>query len=103
MEFVERDYNHPSIVAWVTSNESWGMRNIRSDIQLQNFSNYLIYLAKALDRTRPVSGNDGWEQTEHTDIVGIHDYELMPETLYKYQDMEKLLDGISEKTANYGR
>ncbi len=97
MEFVERDYNHPSIVAWVTSNESWGMRNIRSDIQLQNFSNYLIYLAKALDRTRPVSGNDGWEQTEHTDIVGIHDYELMPETLYKYQDMEKLLDGISER------
>lgn len=33
----------------------------------------LYYLTKALDSTRPVIGNDGWEHTLN-DIHGIHDY-----------------------------
>ena len=28
LRFVERDYNHPSIVTWVPVNESWGVRQI---------------------------------------------------------------------------
>jgi hypothetical protein len=33
----------------------------------------LYHLTKALDPTRPVIGNDGWEHTE-ADIWGVHDY-----------------------------
>jgi len=34
----------------------------------------LYHLTKALDPSRPVVGNDGWESIA-TDIVGIHDYD----------------------------
>ena len=30
-EFIQRDYNHPSIVCWVPLNESWGVRNIEQN------------------------------------------------------------------------
>lgn len=96
MEFVERDYNHPSVITWVTGNESWGIRNVKTETQLQDFSNLLIYTAKALDKTRPVSGNDGWEQTEQTDIMALHDYGLMPETIWKYDDMRGVIGGVAE-------
>jgi beta-galactosidase/beta-glucuronidase len=96
-EFIERDYNHPSIITWVTANESWGMRNIKTDHSQQSFSNMLYYQAKALDKTRPVSGNDGWEQTEHTDILALHDYELMPETEGKYECLEDILYSQAER------
>lgn len=73
MEFINRDYNHPCIVTWVPLNESWGVRNIFKDNNQQNFALGLYYLTKALDGTRLVSTNDGWEQV-HADICGIHDY-----------------------------
>jgi beta-galactosidase/beta-glucuronidase len=73
-EFVNRDYNHPSIVTWVPINESWGVWNIRTDKRMQAFSKALYSLTKALDGTRLVSSNDGWEQVE-SDICAIHDYE----------------------------
>ncbi|MBE5982880.1 MAG: glycoside hydrolase family 2 [Paenibacillaceae bacterium] len=96
-EFIERDYNHPSIITWVTVNESWGMRNIRTDSSQQSLANMLYYQAKALDRTRLVSGNDGWEQTENTDILALHDYELMPENTGKYESMEDIMNGHAER------
>ncbi len=73
MDFIKRDYNHPSIITWVPLNESWGVREIYNHEQQQRLSNTLFQLSKAMDGTRLVSGNDGWEQT-HTDIVAIHDY-----------------------------
>ncbi len=73
MEFINRDYNHPSIIAWVPLNESWGVREIYNNERQQRLSNTLFQLCKAMDDTRLVSGNDGWEQT-FTDIVAIHDY-----------------------------
>ncbi|WP_349672262.1 glycoside hydrolase family 2 TIM barrel-domain containing protein [Lacrimispora sp.] len=96
-EFIERDYNHPSIITWVTVNESWGMRNIKTDSSQQSLANMLYYQAKALDRTRLVSGNDGWEQTENTDILALHDYELMPENTGKYESMEDIINGHAER------
>lgn len=72
-DFINRDYNHPCIVTWVPLNESWGVRNIFIDKKQQNFAVGLYYLTKALDGTRLVSTNDGWEQV-HADICGIHDY-----------------------------
>ena len=71
--FIRRDYNHPSIIAWVPLNESWGVRQIYTDRRQQALARLLYHTAKALDGTRMVSVNDGWEQVE-TDICALHDY-----------------------------
>lgn len=99
MEFIERDFNHPCLIAWVPVNESWGVRNVKSNRQQQYYTDLMVALIKALDPTRSVSGNDGWEQTEQTDIFAIHDYGLMPETLHKYDQMEEILTGKAEHRA----
>ena len=71
---VERDASHPSIVTWVPFNESWGIQHVVSDPAQQAYARALVDLTRALDPSRPVIGNDGWEQQE-TDVVTIHDYE----------------------------
>lgn len=97
--FIGRDYNHPSIVVWVPLNESWGVRNIFIDKNQQNFARSLYYLTKALDGTRLVSTNDGWEQIDG-DICAIHDYRAWGDDFkQKYEDKESILSG----TANGGR
>lgn len=96
IEFIERDFNHPSIVVWVPINESWGIRNVVGDKNQQSYEKLMINLIKAYDQTRPVSGNDGWEQTSDTDIIALHDYSLMAESIYRYDDMDKLLAGAAE-------
>jgi hypothetical protein len=73
-EVIERDRNHPCIVAWVPVNESWGVPDAVRRPQQRAAIRALAELTRALDPTRPVSANDGWETTGG-DIVGIHDYE----------------------------
>jgi len=101
MSFIERDYNHPSIVVWVPLNESWGVRNIFTDRNQQSFARALYFIAKAMDSTRLVSTNDGWELVE-TDICGIHDYSPWAENLApKYLDKEKLLESSTGRRMLY--
>ena len=71
---VERDASHPSIATWVPFNESWGIQHVVDDPAQQAYARALTDLTRALDPSRPVITNDGWEQ-QHTDIVTIHDYE----------------------------
>ncbi len=73
LEAIRRDYNHPSIIAWVPLNESWGVPAIRNCKKQQAHCLSLYYAAKAEDNTRLVVGNDGWEQTE-TDLCTLHQY-----------------------------
>lgn len=82
-EFIRRDFNHPSIIAWVPLNESWGVPQIVSNKRQQNTASMLYYLTKAADGTRICSGNDGWEQM-HTDVCGLHDYTSSKEMLQKH-------------------
>ena len=80
LEFIRRDFNHPSIIAWVPLNESWGVRAIATNLRQQMTASMLYYLTKAADGTRLCSGNDGWEQLQ-TDICALHDYSAEKQTL----------------------
>ncbi|MGL4696579.1 glycoside hydrolase family 2 protein [Enterococcus larvae] len=73
VEIIERDYNHPSLVTWVPLNESWGIPDIHLNLQQQSFSRSMYNFLHALDTTRLVISNDGWEMTE-TDVCAIHNY-----------------------------
>lgn len=73
IEIIERDYNHPSVVAWVPLNESWGIPNVRDNGQQQHHSLTMYHLIHSLDTTRLVVSNDGWELTK-TDICAVHNY-----------------------------
>jgi len=72
-DFIDRDFNHPSIITWTPLNESWGVRRIYRHPRQQATGRMLYHLAKALDGTRLVSTNDGWEQVE-SDYCALHDY-----------------------------
>jgi beta-galactosidase/beta-glucuronidase len=73
MELIRRDRSHPAVVVWVPVNESWGMQDIASSPAQQNFARSLASLTRALDPSRPVVSNEGWEHID-SDILGLHDY-----------------------------
>ncbi|WP_229411178.1 MULTISPECIES: glycoside hydrolase family 2 TIM barrel-domain containing protein [unclassified Massilia] len=79
-ELVERDISHPCIVAWVPTNESWGVPELMNDRRQVDFVRALYHMTRALDGTRPVVGNDGWEMP-CGDLVCVHDYEQDPRIL----------------------
>ena len=80
LEAIERDYNHPCVVTWVAFNESWGVPDLPLSSEQRHAVRALYHLAKALDATRPVVGNDGWEHVV-TDLLTMHDYHPDAETL----------------------
>ena len=79
---MERDISHPCIICWVPFNESWGVPDLPTVPAQREFVKGIYHLTKAFDPNRPVIGNDGWEMIL-TDIVAIHDYERVPETVTK--------------------
>ncbi|WP_234435868.1 glycoside hydrolase family 2 protein [Streptomyces sp. NRRL S-813] len=93
---VRRDRSHPSIVTWVPVNESWGASDIPHDLAQRHYSLALAHLTRALDPTRPVMSNEGWEHTD-SDILGVHDYSSDPRVLTRrYGDaaaFDRLLAG----------
>lgn len=107
-ELILQLYNHPSVIVWVPLNESWGVRKILTDTRQKDYARALYRLTKAIDPTRLVSTNDGWEQVEETDIIGIHDYSPSSKTwAVKYErenlpelfPMARRLMGYGEKLA----
>jgi hypothetical protein len=80
VELVRRDRSHPSVIAWVPINESWGVQDIAVSAAQQHFSRGIAELTRALDPSRPVISNDGWEHVD-SDIVGLHDYTTDPERI----------------------
>lgn len=73
-EAVERDRSHPCIVTWVPLNESWGVQHIANDQSIRDYARAIFHLTKALDPSRPVVSNDGWEHLD-SDLWTVHDYE----------------------------
>jgi hypothetical protein len=86
---ISRDVSHPSIVAWVPFNESWGVPDLPDSPSQRHYVQALYHLTKTLDPTRPVIGNDGWESVA-TDIIGIHDYDDQPERIARRYLIEEI-------------
>lgn len=81
-EILRQKYNHPCIVAWLPFNESWGIRGVGTEREMQTFADAVYMLTKAYDPFRPVVTNDGWENVK-TDYVTVHNYEQDPNVLYR--------------------
>jgi len=89
---VRRDFNHPSIIAWVPVNESMGFPQLAQQHAGQYaFIERMVRTTRRLDDTRPVIDNDGWEHTDIADVCAIHDYSPSSEVLVKRY--EKTLSG----------
>ena len=90
LKVLDRDASHPSVVAWVVFNESWGVPDLPLIDEQRQFVKAMYHLTHAFDPTRPVVGNDGWEHVI-TDIFSIHDYEARPQAIRdRYADREAL-------------
>ena len=101
-EVIERDSSHPCIVVWVPINESWGVPNLTEASAHRHFVQTMYHLTKSLDPTRPVIGNDGWENSA-TDMIGIHDYDNDPVTLAKRYGPEVKVHDLFEVSRPGGR
>jgi len=97
MEAIKRDISHPCIVTWVPLNESWGVPDLPNNAAHRNYVRALYFLTRTLDPTRPVIGNDGWENVA-TDMIGIHDYSDNPDELFtRYGNFESASQVIARK------
>ena len=80
--------NFTSILCYVPFNESWGVREVGTSQEQQNFARSLYYMTKSIDGDKLISANDGFENVTPTDIIGIHDYDIAKTEQFpkKYQD-----------------
>ncbi len=102
LEAIERDYNHPCVVTWVCFNESWGVPDLPLSAEQRHAVRALYHLAKALDATRPVVGNDGWEHVV-TDLLTIHDYHPAAETLSARYGTAEASQRTAQERLEHGR
>lgn len=92
-EAIARDRNHPCIITWVPVNESWGIGGAGAH-RGPGDVDYLLalhHLTKALDTTRLVVSNDGWEHAA-TDLLTLHDYGSAAHLRRRFADAESALN-----------
>jgi beta-galactosidase/beta-glucuronidase len=97
---IERDRDHPCVVAWVPMNESFGFDRPLQDRLVATFLNRLYALAHQLDGTRPVVSNDGWEHAR-TDLCTLHDYGAAAELGRRYRTLAAALEPSSRPRPPY--
>ena len=92
LAMIERDMNHPSIVAWGCYNEDWGIEHLWTERERMTRLASLVAEVRQLDPTRLVVDNSGWAHVA-TDINDYHEYFSLPE---QAPALEARLDEILE-------
>jgi hypothetical protein len=87
---LERDRNHPSIIAWTIINEDWGMRLVENAEHRQWLKDTYDWL-KAKDPTRLVVDNSACFPNFHvkSDLNDFHYYRSVPERRQEWDDITK--------------
>ena len=80
-EIINTARKFTSVVTYVPLNESWGVRKALTSREQQSFASSLYHVTKAIDPSRLVSTNDGWENMSDSDILAIHDYSSLGKEL----------------------
>lgn len=97
VKIVRQNRSHPSIINWVPFNESWGIQHGTHDPAQRAYSVALTNITRALDPSRPVISNDGWEHSD-SDIWTLHDYEadggVLHERYGSRESIEAMIRGI---------
>lgn len=97
VEIIRQYRSHPSIVTWVPFNESWGIQHGAHDPAQRAYAVGLTNITRALDPSRPVISNDGWEHSD-SDLWTFHDYEASGEVLRERyatrESLERMIHGV---------
>ena len=96
---IERDRSHPCIVGWIPFNESCGVLNLPTHGEQRHYLQSVALLTSALDPSRLVITNDGWEGIGG-DVIGIHDYDDNPASLARRYAPEHLAATLTNYAAN---
>jgi hypothetical protein len=80
-------------VTWVPINESWGVQDLAGSRAQREFVQALTSLTRALDSSRPVVSNDGWEHVD-SDIMSLHDYSNDPELIRSRYASRQSVDAV---------
>ena len=97
---VEQLRSHPCVIVWVPFNESWGVKQVRTDRVQQRFVNEIYYMTKDLDPSRLCVCNDGWEHTIG-DLLTIHDYDQDGARLN--EDFDALEKALADRWGHHPR
>ncbi|MFD0460907.1 glycoside hydrolase family 2 protein [Microvirga aerilata] len=91
---LERDFNHPSIIAWTIINEDWGTQ-LPEDEDHRRWLADMYDWMKALDPTRLVVDNSPCQPNFHvkSDVNDYHYYRCLPERRAEW-------DALTEEFAN---
>jgi hypothetical protein len=98
-ELVLRDRDHPCVVSWVPENESFGLDGVEPAVRSE-FTSRLRRMTHALDSSRAVVSNDGWEHSV-SDLCTVHDYSPPADLARRYRSLESALDGSAAGHAIY--
>ena len=83
---VNRDYNHPSIIAWTPFNETYGGASANKELHDIHVRN-VVNTTRFLDPARPVNDCSGYVHVD-TDIYTVHDYDQNHESFSdRYLDL----------------
>jgi beta-galactosidase/beta-glucuronidase len=98
-EAVLRDRDHPSIVAWVPVNESFGLKSV-NPAAIATFLTQLHRITRELDGTRPVVSNDGWQHAV-SDLCTLHDYAPADILRRRYSSLPSALEAGAREQPPY--
>lgn len=96
-EITDNLSGHPSIIAWVVFNESWGIPQIKNNKECQDFVSRVGKLVKEKNDGRLMIINDGWHQLDG-DVLSLHEYEQNAELLKKEYNNKNYV--ITDKIIN---